>query len=249
MVKAQFTSKKGVVYSVQAPSTIENLSRCYVFAFAKSGSTLLENMLSTYCQIKNIPRFSIFDAAFSQGVGTADIDGDTRTLIERNGRIYSGFRHYPSFDLNVAEQKTLLLVRDPRDMLVSMYYSILKSHKIPKGNDSLAKQRVMTEQRNIDEDVLLRARSYLNQFNRYQKMLVDSQLITYRYEDVIYKKEEWFTHILNHFGLPIDQACIKTITKKFDIIPNDEKQSEHIRQVHPGNYLKKLKPEDRKSVV
>jgi len=243
MTQLEFTSKQGKQYTVKAPNPSTQFNAAYVFAFAKSGSTLLENMLVTYCQMHKLPQFSIFDVAFNQGIGTAEIAEDVRELIEQDGRIYSGFRHFPAFDLNVKNKKTVLLTRDPRDMLVSMYYSILKSHAIPKANKSLGKQRELTGMRSIDEDVLQRAKGYLNQFNRYQKMLEGSALKSYRYEDVIYKKQDWFADVLNHLGLPVNLNTVKILTKRFDIIPSTEKESEHIRQVHPGNYLKKLKPE------
>lgn len=243
MKKLQFISKKGINYSVKAPIASNEFKAAYVFALAKSGSTLLENMLVTYCQIKNIPQLSIFDVAFNQGIGTAEIDTDVRELIEQDGRIYSGFRHFPTFELNVTSKRTILLVRDPRDMLVSLYFSILKSHTIPKANENLGKQREQANMRTIDEDVLVRANGYLNQFNRYKKMLAKSELKTYRYEDIIYKKDSWFTDVIVHLGLPLDLKSIQIIAKRFDIIPSSEKESEHIRQVHPGNYLKKLKPE------
>jgi hypothetical protein len=33
------------------------------------------------------------------------------------------------------------------------------------------------------------------------------------------------------------------VARKYDVIPTVEKQDKHIRQVHPGNYKAKLKPD------
>lgn len=95
----------------------------------------------------------------------------------------------------------------------------------------------------IDEFVLAKAVVYLNNFDKYRKVLPAEALITYRYEDVIYKKEAWLRQIVVDLELPLDMTLLKKTAKQFNVFPAHENQNQHIRQVHPGNYKSKLQPE------
>jgi len=65
-------------------------------------------------------------------------------------------------------------------------------------------------------------------------------LTTYRYEDVIYKKEEWLTDVVAKLGVKYDHRHLVNIAQRFNVIPAVENESEHIRQVHPGDHANKL---------
>lgn len=233
----------GRPYKVSLPAPKTNLKKAYVFAFAKSGSTLLDNMVSTYCQLIGVPSFSLFNAAFGQGIRTSDIVDDARVCIEQEGIIYTGFRHFPVFNLDLSGANTILLTRDPRDMLVSMYYSIIKSHVIPEGNSGMQRNRELAASLDINDYVVNFANNYNNQFKRYRIMLDNSDLTTFRYEDVIYEKEKWLNAVVIKLGLEVVPSVVASVAKQFDIIPDHEAEDKHIRQVHPGNYLDKLRPD------
>jgi len=239
----QLTSATGKPYQVNLPEPKKGLKKAYIFAFAKSGSTLLDNMVSTYCQLLDIPSFSLFNAAFDQGITTDDVTEDAKAYIEQEGIIYTGFRHFPAFNLDLSGANTILLTRDPRDMLVSKYYSILKSHVIPKGNDRMHENKKQAASLDINDYVLKSACVYNGTFQRYKLMLANSDLTIFRYEDVIFAKEKWLNEVVVKLGLEVAPQIITSVAKQFDVIPERENEDEHIRQVYPGNYLKKLTPD------
>ncbi len=243
MSNVELISKTGTSYSLELANAHPSQERAYIFAFAKSGSTLINNMVSLYANNIGRPVLSLFNQAFDQGITTSDIAEDAREYIQRDGVIYTGFRHFPCFDFDIEGCKSILLVRDPRDMLVSLYYSITQSHAIPQKNISLANQRKVAQKKEIDDDVLIRAQWYVGQFGRYQQNLIDANLVTYRYEDVIYSKQEWLSHIVEFLELPYKKRLVTKVAKVFDVIPQQEMVTAHVRQVHPGNYKVKLKPE------
>ncbi len=201
----------------------------------------MDNMVRRYCKAHNIPSFSLFNSAFDSGIPTAEIMADAGICFTPNGRIYTGFRHYPAFDLDLEDSPCILLVRDPRDMLVSMYYSVLKSHVVPRGSHKFLKRRREAASMTIDEFVLKRADEYLLSFRKYQQKLPPQSLTTYRYEDIIYDKAEWLKNLVSKLGLPKDPELTRSIALEFDIFPETEHQERHIRQVHPGNYKTKLR--------
>ena len=146
-----FRSKMGIEYQVELPEPLTGMRSAFIFAYIKSGSTLLNNMITCYCQALGIPTFSLFNSAFDSGVPTHEIMKDANICFNKEGIIYTGFRHYPSFELDLKGIKCVLLVRDPRDMLVSLYYSIVKSHVIPKNYEPLRESRQLASQQTIDK--------------------------------------------------------------------------------------------------
>ena len=82
--------------------------------------------------------------------------------------------------------------------------------------------------------------SYVGQFRTYKEKLQGKQVKVYRYEDVIYNKEAWLAEVLDYIEVEKSPALLKSVVRKFDVIPDSENEAQHVRQVHPGNYKKKL---------
>jgi hypothetical protein len=239
----ELKSKDGIRYTVPIPKGSEKIKRGFVFAYAKSGSTLLDRLVREYCKIVGIPTLSLFGEAFSQGVKPQSIMKDALRCFDEDGIVHTGFRHFPvNFELDFRGSKQLLLVRDPRDMLVSLYYSIAKSHVKMKGDDKFEETRDSIAIMSIDDFVIERAPSYMASFRRYEECLPEENLMLCRYEDVIFKKFDWLISICDFFDLPINEDTIGQVASKHDSLPNKEDDSAHIRQVHPGNYKSKLQP-------
>ena len=242
MKSLNLVSKDNRSYQVTIPDPKSDLTSAYVFSFVRSGSTLLNNMVSAYCSYIEVPTFSLFNSAFDQGIHTQYIQEDAAACFEKMGYIYTGFRHFPAFDLDVKDAPAIWLVRDPRDIMVSLYYSVLKSHLIPGGITSLIKKRKETKYIDINQFVINESKSIARQFKRYNKMLVGSNLKIYRYEDVIYNKEKWMVDVLARLGIEYNLRHLRNIVKHFDVIPIAENENKHVRQVHPGNHIDKLTP-------
>lgn len=241
MKRVSLTSLGNTPYSVELPDFVGSSPSVFLFAFHKSGSTLMDNMVNRYLKSLGIPTFSLFNEAFDNGIPTNEVMNDALVCFSPQGMVYLGFRHYPAFDLSLTGLRSILLVRDPRDMLVSMYYSIVKSHVIPRNHSSFQKSREAAALVDIDTFVLEKAGIYLYNFRVYQKKLPAETLVTYRYEDVIYEKASWLENLVKNLSLPVDKKLIEKTAQKFDIFPETEDQEKHIRQVHPGNYKSKLK--------
>ena len=236
----ELCSTQGQKFEVSIPEPRQGVQGAYVFAFAKSGSTLLNNLITTYCAAVSVPTLSLFDAAFGYGIPTHQIGPDAQACFAPSGVIYTGFRHFPRFDLDLGDANLVLLVRDPRDMLVSMYFSVAKSHVVPKAHQRLKLEREKVALLSIDEFALSRAEILLRIFRNYQRNLPAQRLTTYRYEDVVFRKAWWLQDLVDRLGLPLDESLVESVAHRFDIIPEQEDAQEHIRQVHPGDHRTKL---------
>jgi len=243
MKKIELISCDGRPYIIELPEPVGNDPSAYLFAFHKSGSTLMENMVMTYAHHFHRPVFSVFGAAFQAGISTDNLAADASVCFRPDGMIYTGFRHYPTFDLELKDKTVFFLVRDPRDILVSMYFSVIKSHTVPKDHKNFQAQRREAQNMDIDEFVKFKAPVIQSKFDQYTKNLDMDKLSCYRYEDVIYEKKTWLEDMVTKLNLPMNPDVIQLVVDEFDIFPRKERQDKHIRQVHPGNHKLKLKPE------
>src|SRR5258708_24065026 len=147
---------------------------CFVFAFAKSGSVLVNAIVQSVMSEYGVPVIDIPTQLYQQGIDIAAIQCDLSRLFVPHGYCYSGFRELPRFMLGSASINSahkILVVRDPRDMLVSGYYSAKFSHGFAeKGSPlfrRLMKEIIKDTQMNIDEYCL------------YYSWMMNSQLLCY----------------------------------------------------------------------
>jgi hypothetical protein len=227
------------------PPTKSDAPSVYAFSLHKSGSTLLYNMLSELAGHTDMAYFSLQDQIFANGIpNNVEIPG-TQNIFKENGYIYGGFRFLPtSYEIpNLCNHKKILLIRNPLDVLVSLYFSRKSSHKIPekgKLREMWKKKREKVQNEDINDFVLNEADKHLKRMESYNQLLSDVNLRIYRYEDIIYDKKEFIHGILDFFEINVAEKKIDKVVDKHDVFPEAENESEHVRQVHPGNYKKHL---------
>jgi len=238
-----FTPKGGVTIDLPAPGDFDS---CFVFALHKSGSTLLNNMLAEVLEAAGMPQIALSELLFSAGLPENEIINPQDIVLDR-GYCYRGFRQYPQYlnRVNLRDKKKVLLVRDPRDIAISSFFSIAYSHALPESGpvrDEMMARRDNALNINIDEYCISESKYILEEFNGYINH-VGPDTRVYRYEDVIFKKEAWLHDLVKYYEIPVSDDLIALVAKKHDLIPNEERAGHHIRQVVPGNHKKHLSPE------
>ena len=171
-------------------------------------------------------------------------------VFQETGFCYGGFRLFPSYPIPILHKcRSILLVRDPRDMAVSLYFSLLKSHTTPPDGvqNQGARQQIETARSRlasitVDQFSCECVVDYVKMFEGYlaQGFHWRPDVVVYRYEDVIFKKAEWLQDIHDCYGWKADAKLIDATARKFDVVPDQENPGAHIRQVHPGNFAKHL---------
>jgi hypothetical protein len=215
----------------------------FAFSLHKAGSSLLNSMLYDYCENLNIAFVDLPVSVSQAGYAIENIIAEsTKGIVEESGYLYLGWRNYAKClnQIDFSKTRNILLVRDPRDRLVSQYYSFGRSHKVPeKGEirDAILSHRQEITRLSIDQYAFKMINWIKINWNSYHAHLSPSTTRIYRYEDVIFKKEEWLRDIVKFFDLNHDDEVIKRVALKNDIIPEIENPDKHIRQVYPGNYL------------
>jgi hypothetical protein len=201
-------------------------------------------------EIKLTPVYIIGDL-FQIGIPLKDAPPSTSCVFLEKGYCY-GFPYVPTeFEIPILKSaKKIIQVRDPRDMLVSLYFSLRFSHPNP-GSSAQGLKTQMTEipgrseaqALGIDDFIIDHSLRFINYSDILQKYKEISQLPDaklFRYEDIVYDKITWAHEICDHFGWNISTDRLHSAVAQVDLFPTEEKPSDHVRQVHPGNYRKRL---------
>ncbi len=189
---------------------------------------------------------------FRKGFVVADwLRSEIDPLI-KGGNLYGGFRAFPaslSRNRMFQESPKVLLVRDPRDALVSQYFSDAYSHALPEndeqaanGRDIFLRKRSEALSTSIDEFVLKHARNLCRVLMDYQGLLSDSSCLTFRYEDVVFTKRDMIGKVIAHFDWSCPDRMIDRILELVDEFPAVEEPKAFVRKVVPGDHLQKLSP-------
>lgn len=234
------------------PAGQEGFAPCFAFSVHKSGSTLMHNMIRTVAQIAKIPAASIPDMVFNHGLLDKDWtdDPDIVPYFTRN-LMYYGFRAFPSAlgdpEVGLAKRRFVLLVRDPRDALVSEYFSYGKkggSHRAPAKNEEAFRNAFakVQEDSEIDDYVLRLAPNLLGKLEAYRDNLNFENGLLRRYEDVYFDKESLLYDVFTHLKIDVASSVLKRVADQFDIRPEAEDETKHIRKGTPGDHAEKLSP-------
>ncbi len=184
-----------------------------------------------------------------QVTDAGEIQPQLQALFLPQGCLYAPIRR-PTL-LSALERlddfKTVILLRDPRDCLTSLYFSIAYSHRPP--DNSVARQqffehREEVRQREIDEFVLAEAPHWLQRYSQYCQALEqhpDVHLLTY--EQLVLDFPTWLDRLAEIWGLEFSRRLRNRLTRMANFDVQDENIYSHKRQVLPGDHRRKLKPE------
>lgn len=141
-------------------------------------------------------------------------------------------------------------VRDPRDILVSQYFSFGWLHKLKAGDDKT--ERELIQSISIDEYVLKAATDSTlhNLLDRYTPILEISRsnapnAVIVRYEDMVLRFKDWLPKIIDVFDFhPVRSRVLlaKYLFKyRHSFKPPKTEAQAHKRKITPGDHKDKLK--------
>ena len=137
--------------------------------------------------------------------------------------------------------KTVTIIRDPRDILISGYYSHKKSHPVIEGLwKDLPVQRSVLLKLNKEEGLLSTIDFLAYQFNNL-KHLYKSKVTFFLFEDIVDNPYKLVKNILNVWGMKATN--IKQVVDKFTLenlksgkIKTPPFNSDHYRSGRPGEW-------------
>jgi hypothetical protein len=223
----------------------------------KCGSTMLVRLAADLFKVSNRKFINIPGILFN--AGRVGIDNWVSEVIAANsGVAYIGFRNIgPIYDAlhndSIGQFRVFALIRHPLDALVSNYYPLKKSHPIPEQGP--ARELILGQRTDLDEVSL---DSYLdNEFalyeqgensflSRYQETFarlgtIKSEVRMYKYESTVFYKYSLLRDLATHLDIKIDDTVLVDVARRHDVF-HQEDSSNHIRQVNPGDFYRKVDP-------
>jgi hypothetical protein len=230
-------------YQIPEKSKYESF---FLFSIHKSGSTLANKILQDICDDSGIPVINLPSFLFGVPRPYWEASQSINELL-MEGYCYNGFRFLPKIFINnpfILSKKRIFVFRDPRDALVSYYYTEIYNHPLPpkgtRNRENMIKRRELLKEKDINEYVKEKAPFLIDSYKRY---LFDKQLVSggsvFRYEDIIFNKANFVKQICDYIGIN-HNIDYKRIASKHDIIPTSEDQTKFIRKAIPGDHKEKL---------
>jgi hypothetical protein len=222
----------------------------FAFGLRKSGSSIMNSMVNALADMNAVRYVDVAGRLFEKGVTVPSWQNDAgMQALLRGGNLFGGFRNAPlglvGHPLLAAGPK-ILLVRDPRDALVSDYFSSAFSHSLPAGGDErdvLLAARSLALQATIGEWVLRRAEGFRQTMRDYDPFLAMPGMLVYRYEQAILDKRWFLRDVCRHFGWTVTDQQLGHILGWADVMPDEEKPTQFVRKVRPGDHRDKLDAE------
>jgi hypothetical protein len=222
----------------------------FILSVRKSGSSMFNRVAQLLCRYNDYNFVDVAGSLFNKNIRVGEwVRDPSFGEIIRGGNVYGGFRTFPSglIDNPVFQgAKKVLLVRDPRDALVSEYFSNAFSHSIPKkteeegARENLLVQREAALATPIEEYVVNRAKMMGRTMNEYGPILSDPNLLLLKYEDIIFDKRRMISDVVKHFGWTVRPQQVDAIIGWVDVKPDQENPRQFIRKVTPGDHKEKL---------
>ena len=243
----------GSSFQFEIPTPKPTYQSTFTFAIHKSGSVLL-SILEAMCDHASIPRVGLSKECFHRGININALDPRAiATLLGQSGYCFYGFRQIHGFfgSISLFGRRKLMLVRDPRDVLTSYYFSVRNSHPIPETGSSrevMLRQREFAAARDINQYVVSEAVAWIKNTYRSFIAIEDGNTKVYRYEDVIFNKRRWVRDIADWLRIGLDGDALDRIADTFDVVPDVENPNVHIRQVKPGNHKRHLSANTIKAI-
>jgi hypothetical protein len=246
-VSIALASGKSVVFDVDEGVGVPT----FLLSVRKCGSSLINKICKALALADRRCFVDVGRAFFSNNLTVRDWQRDPAlSVIIRSGAIYGGFRAAPIGLFEDARFRTapkLIMIRDPRDALVSQYFSTAYSHTVPEPTDGRdAMTRHMREARSValgttvGDYVVKMAQSMARTIEAYRPVLSMPNVVTVKYEDVVLQKRVLIDLLVRHFALSVGETKITNILRRMDVVPAEENPRAFVRQVLPGDHKRKL---------
>ncbi|MBS1729185.1 MAG: sulfotransferase domain-containing protein [Bacteroidetes bacterium] len=164
-----------------------------------------------------------------------------KKVFKEKGFFYGSFMSPYPFP-NLEKFKVLLVLRDPRDVLTSNYFSTLFNHPLT-ANDMIEKRKKYADY-TIDQYVLEFADDLHERYKGYcDKLLHKENVLFLKYEDMVADFKSWLQKLVAYLELKDKDKKIDELVEATKFRVEKENKKSFVRNITPGDHKNKLKPE------
>jgi hypothetical protein len=171
-----------------------------------------------------------------------------KSAFPESGYSFAPIRTWHAGIPPIDNYRVVLMLRDPRDVLVSFYFSMAKSHALPlieaMSRDTIMRERASAEASTIDDYVIERAPELLDRYRNYINHVMGRPNVLFlRYEEMVSDFSGWLNRVIAHCELRPQPATLTHLLSSTNFTVDREDPTKHVRQVTPGDHKRKLRPE------
>jgi hypothetical protein len=225
------------------------------FSVNKSATQYVKSIIKKCSAATGMTNVGIHDYSFKSGfpyldqLSTVEMQ-KYQHIFKPRGYTYSVFGGMVEGIRNLDSYLVVLMVRDPRDVLVSGYYSVAHSHPEPALGtdkyDKFLKDRAFALKVSVDEYAIAQCDLVYEVYSRYIDLLLARHPNVHitKYEDMIQNFEGWLQALTEYCDFNVNDDLRKELVQTNDRLrPGTENIKKHIRKGKAGDYREKLKVE------
>lgn len=216
-----------------------------LFTTHKCASTLLNRLLEMFSEHSAMSHVDLdgYLCGWNRNRQGADHPDVLDRAYFNQGYLYGPCRSFRAVK-NLDEYRPILVLRDPRDILVSRYYSMGHSHSVISPN--ILEARDDAREQSIDEYVLAESAIYETHFHDYLEHVyenenVDELFVTY--EEMLYESADFLTRLESFLGITLPEEEQQYVLTEELELPEEEDKQSHRRSGVSGQFQEELEPE------
>lgn len=211
----------------------------------KAGSSIADNIFTEVCAARGYEIDRIALQVPSSPLPEPEFFHSYVPKMRDEGVYYGMARDPATHDLpNLSRLKLIVQVRDPRDCIVSAYFSYRRSHEAPSD----PAKRAEHEARKAELQAVDIAKFCLDWPPIYRdrmQIMADilathDDVLLLRYEEMVTQPELWLHRCLRFLEQPLTPELQVALAKHMDFDIDQEYPDRHKRQVTPGDHRRKL---------
>jgi|GEM_PF-2000544 len=213
----------------------------------KAGSVIANTLLARLLMDEGMARVDIAGEAFRAGLKEWLYCVERSHLLATPGYYFGAFRGtYVRKFKDLSRNRLIVQLRDPRDCIVSLYYSYRISHGPPGDGPTrrvFDKVREHLRDMSIDEFALRNIKHYRKRVAVLEAVMAQyPNHVLVKYEDMVGNFEHWLQRICTFLPVAPPEQTLVELRRLADFRVSGEDEHRHRRQVTPGDFRRKLQP-------
>ena len=212
----------------------------------RGGSSICSQIISSMATSRGYEICDIEAENYNKGIRIDLIPNDVFQKLSKKSTYYGPFRSTPENIIKapLRDIYKIVVVRDPRDCIVSHYFAMKNIHTQFRPNTDLADMKTGGgEYGEIDEHCLSVSTEYKSIFSGLVSFILrNADTIVYRYEDIIFNAATWIADVNIRLALNCSEEVLNQARLQAHFVPVREDEMAHNRQGLPLDHLKYLKP-------
>ncbi len=143
--------------------------------------------------------------------------------------------------------KHIFFLRDPRDVIVSSYYSFGFTHSLPandKGKKSVLANREEIQQKGIDQYAIDFADELVERYNGFKNLKENCDSFIYlKYDDFTNNTKNFILNLSTYLNVSLTNNEIELLCAEAAPVQKNIQKESHKRSGKSGQYINELKPE------